>query len=316
MSSEIMEMLKNGEILFLYPAQQFLYLELKKAGFYVEDPLIGRNNPLLRIARELSFRTGDAFGELWYRKIDLKKVQLIFAHEWYMNAPYVKWLKNRTKARIVVVFHNKIKTGEKPAALKALGCELWSSDEEDCAKYDLQFYPFGVYLHTFSVRKTTPFYDTLYIGQAKPGRYQKLKELQTLFQSVGLRFKFHLATPLPFGIRTLRYGRKIPYSEILDELGKTRSILHLSEGAQSGITFRIVESLVHGIKLITDDQDIHNRTFYHPDNIFILGRDQESRLPEFLKSDFVPAGPAYLDSFFIDRFLQEIILQQNEPAGF
>ena len=59
----------------------------------------------------------------------------------------------------------------------------------------------------------------------------------------------------------------MPYKEVLENLGKSKAILHLSQGAQYGITMRIMESLIHNIKLITDCSYLVNYDFYNENNI-------------------------------------------------
>ena len=94
---------------------------------------------------------------------------------------------------------------------------------------------------------------------------------------------------------------------MLNYLGKSRAILHLAEGAQHGITIRIQESLIHKIKLITDDRSIEKYDFYNPNNIFILGKDDLTGLRSFLDTPYKPITSSFLEHAFYDQLIDAFL---------
>ncbi|QYS88749.1 hypothetical protein [Flavobacterium davisii] len=64
------------------------------------------------------------------------------------------------------------------------------------------------------------------------------------------------------------------------------AILDLAHKNQKGLSFRPYEALGLKIKLITNNSDIVNYDFYHPNNIFIFEEINTDKLIEFLKSPY------------------------------
>jgi hypothetical protein len=140
----------------------------------------------------------------------------------------------------------------------------------------------GGYFRFPTVEKKEPKYDLFYIGRDK-GRANKLLSLQDAFESRGLRTYLHItATRRHQRYNKAYYRPLVPYDQVLDLIGESRAILHLVEGAQNGITIRVMESMIHQVKLVTDDEKLIEYDFYDKDNIFILGKDDIDMLTSFL----------------------------------
>jgi 1,5-rhamnosyltransferase len=81
----------------------------------------------------------------------------------------------------------------------------------------------------------------------------------------------------------------------------------LVETGQTGVTLRIVESIVNGIKLITNNSRIEGYDFYSPDNIFILGKDNLEDLPVFLDKPYKPLPSSLIEEYFVDFGVYQIL---------
>lgn len=297
----------DKKVMLLYPTQSFLFDDFKAEGYYTFDPFIGRNRLAPRILRELHFKYNLPHKSIWYTKMDTDDVKVIIAHEGYLNYEYIRWLKSRTSAEIYVCFSNKVEDAKCVEELKAAGCRLLSSDKNDCILYDLEFLPFHGYLRRYTVDKKPPEMDAFYIGMDKGQRKGRLMEIRKIFEAQGLKLSIHLTSPYPYGITMGKYEKKIAYTALLDKLSSTRCIVHLSEGAMSGITYRLAESAVHQIKLITDDPGVVNTEIYCRQNVFIWGKDNTDTLKEFLESPFQPLDRELVDSLYLDTFARKLL---------
>ena len=56
-------------------------------------------------------------------------------------------------------------------------------------------------------------------------------------------------------------------------------------------------------KLLTNNPAVRNYSFFRPQNIFILGEDDISRLPEFLHSPFEPLPSDVVDSYDVNSWV-------------
>ena len=62
--------------------------------------------------------------------------------------------------------------------------------------------------------------------------------------------------------------------------------MELVQKDQDGLTWRALESIFYGRKLITNFKDIKSYDFYTPNNIFVIGSDAEEELASFLDSPY------------------------------
>ena len=63
---------------------------------------------------------------------------------------------------------------------------------------------------------------------------------------------------------------------------QSRCLVDLFQEGQVGLTRRPLEALFFNKKLLTENAHIAQFPFYHPHNIFILGKDHPSQLPAFM----------------------------------
>ena len=279
-------MQNKSNIIFIVPSHEWTFRFIEKAGFNVQDPYIG-NRIIMRILREIAFRCNLPGKELWFNKQNLVQNKTIFVYEGLIIPTFIKWLHEKTiNCKIILFYNNPVRKSVNPNLIDNNWCQKWTVDIEDVKKYDLNYYFGSGYFTEWKVEKTIPIFDIFYVGKDK-ARLEKIYNLQHEFERLGLKVYFHITAERRFGLKWKKiYKPFISYEEVLELLGKTKAILHLNDGCQKGITIRIVESLIHKIKLITDDQNIVNWDFYNSNNIFILGIDDINRLPEFLNTPF------------------------------
>ena len=240
---------------------------------------------------------------MWYNK-DLKSN---FSVIWIMDAlvipDLVKWIsRNNKKSRIILFYANKVKNTTHPDKILDTWCEKWSVDRKDCELHGLRYAKGGGYFRLPLREKPEPRYDVLYIGRDK-GRAETLFELRNTMERLGLRTYFHITANRRYQRYFKAYYKPlIPYSKVLDLINESKAILHIVDGGQEGPTIRVLESLFHQVKLITNNASIAEYEFYNQDNVFILGKDDIECLSDFLKKPYKEIGAEILERYYIDNF--------------
>lgn len=297
-----------NNIRFIMPKHSFTYSFVEKSGYDIAEPYIG-NSWIPRIAREVFFRLNLPGKRVWYNKKNANGKPICFLLESLITPDYVNWLHEKNpNSRIILLYENPVTAATDPNLFSDDICEKWSTDINDCKKYNMRLYNGGAYFKINQVVKKEPKYDVFYIGRDK-GRMSQLQQLEKKFNDLGLTTYFYITAIRRISLRMNKNLKPIiPYDKVLDILGESRAILHLSDGCQKGITYRIEESLIHKIKLITDDKDIMQYDFYHPDNIFILGKDDYNSLPDFLNKPYVEVD----SSFFNNCYFEDAVALMTE----
>ena len=95
----------------------------------------------------------------------------------------------------------------------------------------------------------------------------------------------------------------INYSQNLENVRNSKCVLDIVQRGQSGLTLRPIEALLNSKKLITDNVAVERYDFYDPRNIFILGKDDESRIKEFVDSPFVEVPESVIEKYEFGNWL-------------
>ncbi|GAB3753684.1 CgeB family protein [Spirosoma pomorum] len=89
----------------------------------------------------------------------------------------------------------------------------------------------------------------------------------------------------------------VPYEEQLKLIQNSEIIIDVKMVHHSGFSFRIFDGLKLRKKVITTNSSVVNEDFYHPNNFFILTKDNEKEIDEFLQRPYI-----YIDNEIIEKY--------------
>lgn len=297
----------KNKIIIIKQSDEWLYKYIQELGFQCKDSY--KNHGLVfRLIREIFFRLKLPGKEYFYNwdVIDSNKIFVI--GEGRITYEYIKWLhKKCPTCKMVMIYTNPVKPNYSPNGFLDRECVKWSSDKNDAIKYGMRLYEGGAYFPQWKVVKKEPEYDVFYVGKDK-NRLEKIRQIENEMNEYGIKTKFYITWERSWQKkRDGIHSPFMPYEEVLKYVGKSKAILHLIEGAQKGLTLRIQESLIHKVKLITDDLDIVNYDFYNSNNIFILGKDNMENLRAFVDSPYVEVKSDFFKHVFYEDMVREIV---------
>lgn len=295
------------DVLIVLSAHDFSFQAIKASEYDVEQPYIGNRMPI-RLLREAAFRFDLPGKSFWYNKRINNKANTYVVYNALITVDYMYWLrKQNPDSRIIYLYTDPVDMAISPDKLPDEICEKWSSDYLDCDKYGLHKGLEGGYFKSWKVEKSEPEYDVFFIGRDK-GRLSELLGLKEQFESLGLKTNFYITAHHRWQrFNNPIYQPLVPYTEVLKMLGKTRAILHLTEGGYKGMSIRVMESVIHGIKLISDNKHLLDMDIYRPDNMFILGVDDINDLPAFLDRPFIKYDERYIESLSFENTMKYMV---------
>ena len=284
-----------------------------ESGYVLVDPYIN-HGLLFRVLREAFFRLKLPGKSLFYNRKAICTNKILVVGEGLITYEYLNWLhKKCPTCRIILKYDNPVKSDYSPNGFPDEWCEKWTADNNDAINYGMNLYSGGGYFRQWKLNKTEPQYDVFYVGKDK-GRLEQLNQLEAEFKSHDLKTLFYITWEHSWQKKDDGIHKQfLPYDEVLKYIGKSKAILHLIDGAQKGVTIRIQESLIHKVKLITDDIDIIDYDFYHPNNIFILGKDNMDDLKAFLDLPYVEMESQFYKHAYYDQMIEEITGKVNNP---
>jgi hypothetical protein len=207
---------------------------------------------------------------------------------------------NYPNKRIILWFWNPLfRHSNFPISCKS-NIESWSFDQNDCKKYNLRFNT-SFYFSSIKLPENKIIYDIFFVGKDK-GRSFILNELEKKIEALGLIAMFYVVSD---DTKKTDYYKKttLSYNSILLYISKCKAILDITQEGQHGISLRPLEALFFKKKLITNNVDILRYDFYHPDNIFILGKDDILTLNIFLMKPIADISQKIIDLYEFDSWI-------------
>lgn len=179
---------------------------------------------------------------------------------------------------------------EEVKKLQKMGIETYTFDQGDCQRYNMKYnaqpYPYleNIYFDSSEIK-----YDC-YFCAADKDRLLTLIKLKNALKDQNISFNFKVLKEKHKnyskessdieGIKLI--DKFVDYTIVLKESSHASCIVELLMKGQSGYTLRTMESLFLNKKLITNNKNVVNESFYNPNNIFILDNNYD-KIKKFLE---------------------------------
>lgn len=256
----------------------------------------------------------------WYGdwKKDIQQFDTVFIGNGGRGPDIVSYLnKVNPNLRVIVYYYDTVypKHRTRPSLYKDLRCEMYTFDIEDARRYGMQykhfFYPYMHLGQEDIPQDETYLKDIFFVGQDK-NRLGYLLELKKKFSDMGLSCDFYIKrTPhriyLPWNKKHTKKG-PLQIEEVIRCIKGCRAILEIVREGQHGITYRAMEAMCFGKKLITNLADIVNYPFYRPENIFILGQRDLEEIPSFLAEPLTMVDESLRDEYVFENWLESFFV--------
>lgn len=294
-------------VIFVSARRGYATKGIEAEGFRVYYPYKDRTL-VGRILREIWFRLYLP-EQVWYRKELLKEIpDGIIVQDPLITKKYLLWLQNRfSKTKICFCYANMVGNAKHllPSEIPK-GIEVWTYDRYDSEKYSLHLTKSSGYMTKYIGEKTEKIYDVFFVGKDK-GRAEFLLDLQKQLEQMGLKTKFLITADGRFSKKKKIYSKPIAYTEVVRFDNMSKAILNVVMPNQIGATNRDMESIFNEVKLITNNVHIKEYDFYRNENIFILGEQPLTELPDFLENPYVPIAPEILECHTFDSWIKEVV---------
>lgn len=228
-------------------------------------------------------------GNLLFRELQIINKILYTENKkylWYWN-PLKKEFNNSSSNHLKKIIEKQ----------KSLGFTIETFDKCDSKFYHIglrnQFYRYPVL--TKNGHDIT--YDFYFVGYAK----DREEEILTLKNQLSL-FNFIAEFKI---VKTI-YD-EIPYLNIIESILRTKCIIDINQKGQTGLTLRPLEAMFFNKKLLTNNRNIMNFDFYHPNNIFILGLDDINNLKKFMGKKNIKLSNEIISKYEINNWMEKYL---------
>ncbi len=148
-----------------------------------------------------------------------------------------------------------------------------------------------------SIQKFDITNDFFFVGYEKD-RLAEIMKLKEQLLNLNFRVKF-----LVIKDKT----EEIMYYQVIENILHSKCIVDIIQNGQSGISTRPLEAIFFNKKLLTNNRNIVNEDFYHPNNIFIFGLDDMKLLNQFMGMDCIKQPDYILNKYEINKWMESYL---------
>lgn len=173
--------------------------------------------------------------------------------------------------------------------------QVFSYDESDAETYGFvwhtQFFNVKFY-QSISPDVHPIIFDFIFVGYVK-NREKEIEMIHTLLSPYSTKF-----------VTVHSSSDYIPYKKYMEMAMESRCIVEIVHTGDTSCTLRPLEAMAIHRKLVTNNPSVRKYSFYRPQNIFILGEDEMSRLPQFLHSPYDSLPSDIVDSYDVNSWIE------------
>lgn len=159
-------------------------------------------------------------------------------------------------------------------------------------------------------------YDLFYMGSFREERVILLNKLIEQAEKLQLKYKVIMYSYdknriNAFSDSKITITNKLhTYYENLQKVAQAKVVIDLKLDVHNGLSFRFFECLYLKKKIITNNASILNYDFYHPNNIFVLNKNNMEEIDAFIKLPYVSVNEEIVDRYNFKNWIKNIL--ENE----
>ncbi|SHL17163.1 hypothetical protein [Flavobacterium chilense] len=181
---------------------------------------------------------------------------------------------------------------------------IFSYDKKDVADYNFKFLTNYIYDDKIEKKEIE---NLAFNISSFDQRFPFLEKIAHYLTQNKISFLFIVKKDKPFVHDTITMSKKyLPISEVKDHIATSLVLIDLQKKKQNGLSFRIFEALGYSKKLITNNQDVVNYDFYHPNNIFVVSEDNVDIPVEFFKTEYVEVDSDIVKKYKLENWIFEV----------
>lgn len=225
----------------------------------------------------------------------------------FIDPKSIRDFKKYTK-RSIAFFNDNVRRYPNIANVIPLFDEVYSFEKEDCKKYNLKFKTNFIYKQEAS--KVSAFKYQLFNISSRDKRTNTIINIAKYLNENGILSKI-IILDNKNKMKSSNFvdviRKPIGLDEVNQYIKNSKIVLDIHREKQSGLSFRVFESLGLEKKLITTNQDIKSYDFYNPNNIFIIENKEFIISETFFETAYTPIPREIYEKYTLDGWIKTVL---------
>lgn len=108
-------------------------------------------------------------------------------------------------------------------------------------------------------------------------------------------------------IHYVESSNALSFAENLQKVAACKVVVDFLNDVHQGLSFRTFDALCFNKKLITNNKNIKQYEFYHPNNILVWTGENRDELAEFLQTPYIPLKPEIKEKYAFSHWFKTLV---------
>jgi hypothetical protein len=270
-------------------------------------------NFLLKLFLNKNLKTvyyGEKIIEILKENNEIQDVILTIKADFIDQKSLLEFKKYTIKS--IAFFNDSIARYPKTATILKCFDEVYSFEKEDCKKYNLKFKTNFIYNYTDNVPYKSTFKYQLFNISSRDKRTNSILKIAQTLKTENIKYKiivFDEKNKVKENELVTIIRKAISLDEVNEYIENSQILLDIQRKNQSGLTFRVFESLGLEKKLITTNIDVKSYGFYNPNNILVIDIDNPIFPNSFFETPYQRIPKEILKKYLVENWVKSFINQ-------
>lgn len=187
--------------------------------------------------------------------------------------------------------------------------EMFSYDKEDSIRFNFKKISNYIYLPKQELNPKLEFKYPLFMVISKDDRLKTLDNIANQLDVLNIDYKFIVKSKRNLGNvnqKIERTAKDINSQSLKAFLENSKIMMDISRSTNTGLTFRVFESLAYQKKLITTNLAIKEYDFYNPNNILIVDSMNPEIPKAFFETPYQPLRDDIYEKYTIENWVKVV----------
>lgn len=215
-------------------------------------------------------------------------------------------VKSKTN-RYVAYLYDSTKRFPIDHLLNGIFDEIFSFDRDDCETYGFKKISNYIYLPKAELLPGKNYKHSVFIVISKDNRLKILNTLSQKLDELNVDYSFIVKSKKSLGRinpKIQRTTNDINPREVKLMIEDSKIMMDISRSTNTGLSFRVFESLAYQKKLITTNQEVKRYSFFDPNNILVIDPEKPEIPKSFFETPYKPLKDEVYNHYTVDNWIK------------
>lgn len=192
---------------------------------------------------------------------------------------------------------------------KGIFDEIFSFDRDESNFYNFRRITNYIYLPKKELDLTKKYQNTVFMVISKDDRLKMLDAISQKLDDLLIDYKFIVKSNKNLGNvnpKIIWTKSDVGPDEMKKLIENSKIMMDISRSTNTGLSFRVFESLAYQKKIITTNEAVKRYAFYDPNNIFVIDPENPNVPKDFFETPYRPISEEVYQKYTVETWIETV----------